>query len=427
MATISKSKIDKAGELLSCDAMENVEKYIEAEDVFNSYRSAHLAPLMQTTILLQKWMDKSGKGYYIAMRLKRRPQILRKLKRFHVRLSQLQDIAGARIILERNHDVEEIVDYLRSSFKTQSDIRLLRDVDYRVRGRDDSGYRARHIVLQNGGYKIELQLRSRIQHYWAETVERTSVVYGHFLKELQGDPCVLEYFKQLSDVLYEFEAGRRPTHPQRIRLDRLYSKALAIIQTSDTRNVLVSHPDLNVLKTLTEVSSRKKKSGIANWILIFDWKTGDFVNWLAASDDSQEAIALYAQNEKDYLSEDGFEVVLVGASDPTTIEKTHSHYFGIESYDGVLKNLDETIDSLQRVAALTIDQRRILSALYTRKFWGSRTMAIATLKNHFCTGISDFESVLDSLVRKQLVTRPSSVGPVSLNVDSKAEIDSLMV
>ncbi len=382
---------------------------------------------MQMTILLQKWMDKSGKGYYIAMRLKRRPQILRKLKRFHVRLSQLQDIAGARIILERNQDVEDIVAYLRNSLEAQSDVQLLRDVDYRVKGRDDSGYRARHIVLKKDGYNIELQLRSRIQHYWAETIERTSVVYGHFLKELQGDPLVLEYFKQLSDVLYEFEVGRRPTHPQRIRLDRLYSKALAIIQTSDTRNVLVSHPALNVLKTLTEVSSQVKKSRIVNWILIFDWNTGEFVNWLAASENPQEAIALYAKNEGDYSSEQGFEVVLVGASDPTTIEKTHSHYFGIESYDGVLKNLDETFDSLQRVTALTIDQRRILSALYTRKFWGGRTMSISTLKNHFCAGISDFDGALDSLIRKRLVSRSSSVGPISLNVDRKAEIDSLMV
>ena len=426
MATISKSKIDKAGEVLSMNKEDNFEKYIEAEGIFNNYRSAHLEPLMQTTILLQNWMEKSGRGFYIAMRLKRRPQILRKLTRLHVRLSQLQDIAGARIILESNQDVDAVASYLRHTVGDQSGICVVRDVDYRDKGRDDSGYRARHLVLQKDGYKIELQLRSRIQHYWAETIERTSVVYGHFLKEMEGDQRVLRYFKQLSDVLYEFEVGRRPTNPQRIRLDRSYAESLAIIQMSDKRNILASHPERNVLKVLTEVSSRNKNQGISNWILIFDWNTGCFVNWLSASNDPQKAMSLYAQNEKLNHADDGFEVVLVGASDPSTIEKTHSHYFGIESYDGVLKNLDETFDSVRQFSELTIDQRRILSALYTRKFWGGRTMSVSTLKNHFCVGINNFDSALEDLIRRKLVVRSSNVGPVSLNVELKYRIDKLM-
>lgn len=423
---LSKSKIDKSGDILSRDKRDDVARFIEAEDVFNEYRSAHLSPLMQVTMLLQSWMDQSGKGYYIAMRLKRRPQILRKLRRFHVRLSQLQDIAGARIILDTNHDVDDVVSYLQKVISEQSDILIVHDADYRIRGRDDSGYRARHIVLQKDGYKIELQLRSRIQHYWAETIERTSVAYGHFLKELQGDLRVLEYFKQLSGVLHEFESGRKPTTPQRMKLDKLYSEALAIIQASDKRNILVSHPDYNVLKTLTEISSKSMISTLSNWILIFDWNTGCFVNWLAASHDPKEAIELYSRNEKDFPAEDNFEVVLVGASDPSTIEKTHSHYFGIESYDGVLKNLDETFDSIQRVAALTIDQRRIIAALFTRKFWGARTMSVTTIKNHFCEGIADLEGAIEELVRLKLIARSNKTGPISLNVDSKALIERLM-
>ena len=422
----SKTKIDKAGEILSKNVVTDEVRYIEAEDVFNEYRGLHLAPLMQTTMMLQNWMDQSGKGYYIAMRLKRRPQILRKLRRLHVRLSQLQDIAGARIILDANQDVDEAVRYLQKMISQQKDISLVRDVDYRMKGRDDSGYRARHIVLAKDGYKIELQLRSRIQHYWAETIERTSVVYGHFLKELDGDDRVLDYFKQLSDVLYEFEANRKPTTPQRLRLDRLHSVALAVIQTSDSRNILVSHPDKNVLKTLTEISANAQDVRLDNWILIFDWNTGGFVQWLKASHDPKEAIALYSNNEKDYSAEDGFEVVLVGASDPSTIENTHSHYFGIESYDGVLKSIDDTFDSIEREALLSIDERRIVSALYTRKFWGGRTMSLSTIKNHLCEGIGDFDSVVEGLIRKGLLIRGSNVGPVSLNVDKKVEIDKLM-
>lgn len=422
----SRSKIDKAGKVLSrhLDVSEDVE--VESEIVFDNYRQAHLEPMMQTTMQLQKWMDESGKGYYIAMRLKRRPQILRKLTRLSVRLTQLQDIAGARIILERNADVDETVRYLREVISRQTDVKIVRDTDYRDKGRDDSGYRARHIILDSNGYKIELQLRSKVQHYWAETIERTSVVYGHFLKELDGDPCVLSYFKQLSDVFYEFESNRRPTHPQRIKLDVLYRKARAIIQISDKRAILMSHPDKNVLKTLTEISEKAQKRILNNWILIFDWATGNFVNWLKVSHDPRAAMQLYAKTERDFPASSNFEVVLVGASDVSTIEQTHSHYFGIESYDGILSNLEESFRILRKKMELSIDENRVLSALYTRKFWGGRTVSMATIKNHLCEGVGDLEETLDSLVRRKLLVRTSKDGPVALNVVEKASIDNLM-
>ena len=105
MKNYSKSKIDASGRLLlqhDDSTIDGIEKIISAEDIFDNYRSMHLAPLMRTTMQLQRWMEDSHKGYYIALRLKRKNQIMRKLKRFHVRLSQLQDIAGARIILDKN-------------------------------------------------------------------------------------------------------------------------------------------------------------------------------------------------------------------------------------------------------------------------------------------------------------------------------------
>lgn len=65
-----------------------------------------------------------------------------------------------------------------------------------------------HVILDKNGYKLELQIRSRIQHYWAESIERTSVIYGHHLKEQEGAPEVISYFRLLSDLFYEIEAIR---------------------------------------------------------------------------------------------------------------------------------------------------------------------------------------------------------------------------
>ena len=426
----SKSKIDKAGIILARNDMSDKEAYCEAENILNQYRSEHLEPLMKTTLDLQKWMEASSKGYYIALRLKRKPQILRKLNRFHVRLSQLQDIAGARIILDKNTDIDDVVEYLSSKIKNSSNLKILNKYthDYRDKGRDDSGYRALHLVLECEAHKIELQLRSKIQHCWAEKIERTSVVYGHFLKELEGDETVLRYFKQLSDIFYEIESNRKPTSNQRIALDELYHQAKRIIHDSDNYKILDSHPDDKILRTLTEISqSSHSKKKISNWILIFNWATGNFINWIQVlSQDPAQIIQMYSQNENQFPAHDNFEVVLVGASDALTIKQTHSHYFGIESYEETLQNIDDSVKSIEIVQSLTISERKILNALYRRHNWGTKKIKVATLKNHMCSGMSDFGISLEKLIKKGLLIRDNSESPISLNIEKKTEIDKLM-
>ena len=98
---ITKSKIDKAGVALSKGEFRSEEDLIELENIFDEYRKSHLQPLSETTIELQNWLNSYGASYYIAQRLKRKPQIIRKLNRLSVRLTQLQDIGGCRIIVEK--------------------------------------------------------------------------------------------------------------------------------------------------------------------------------------------------------------------------------------------------------------------------------------------------------------------------------------
>lgn len=97
---ISKSRIDRAGTILSDPNREYDELALELDYIFEDYRKQHLRPLTQTTLKLQEWLQSFDKNYYIAQRLKRRPQILRKLRRLSVRLTQLQDIGGCRVIVD---------------------------------------------------------------------------------------------------------------------------------------------------------------------------------------------------------------------------------------------------------------------------------------------------------------------------------------
>jgi ppGpp synthetase/RelA/SpoT-type nucleotidyltranferase len=207
---LTKSKIDRAGVALAKDTFRDADEMVEVEGIFDGYRKAHLEPLSETTLELQAWLNESQSDYYIAQRLKRKPQIVRKLNRLSVRLTQLQDIGGCRIILEKNHDVDQVLSQLKTRVGSTRDLSITRVTDYREKGRDITGYRAVHVLLERSKRKLELQLRSRIQHYWAESIERTSVIYGRHLKEGDGDPTVISYFQKLSDAFYEIESGRGP-------------------------------------------------------------------------------------------------------------------------------------------------------------------------------------------------------------------------
>jgi len=421
----SKSKIDKSGYALSKGIYRDEIEYIELEEIFDEFRKAHLPPLTQTTLEFQDWLSNYGNRYYIAQRLKRKPQIIRKLTRLSVRLTQLQDIGGLRIIVDSNQDIDRLYTELIDRIESQNKFKIIRTVDYREKGRDITGYRAVHIILYRQGYKLELQIRSRIQHYWAESIERTSVIYGYHLKEQEGAPYVISYFKKLSDIFYEIEAGREPSAAQKIEIDKLRQKSEELIRKSDKHKVFDSYINEDIIKTLSSIESSRRQT-FNNWIIIFDWNTGSFINWEIVDRGPEEAIKAYVKNENIFPANKGYEVVLIGASDVATIRQTHSHYFGIENYDNILENLDEAVIGFSRRMDIDIGARQILHTLYRRHSWGSKTIRISTLKNHFCKNIITFHSSLDILISKGLVNQESTNGPVSLNLGKKGEIDKYL-
>lgn len=418
----SKSKIDKSGSSMASELFRTIEEEIEMEDVFDEYRKAHLEPLTHCTLELQSWLAEYKGRYYIAQRLKRKPQILRKLKRLSVRLSQLQDIGGCRIIVEDNREVDALLHHIESKVKDGgSGFTISRVTDYRQLGRDDTGYRALHIILDHSGYKIELQLRSRIQHFWSESIERTSVVYGYYIKEKEGDPSVIDYFKTLSNAFHEIESGRQLSALDRLRLNSMREAAESKIRESDRNKVLGSYVNTDIIRTLSQIETSKGHA-FNNWIIIFDWNSGAFVSWDIVEREADSAVKAYVAKERQFPAKDGFEVVLIGSSDVATVKDTHSHYFGVEETVDSLRELEGIATGLANRLDIDSEARRILMTLHRRNYWGKKTVSLATLKNHYCKHVLSFESSLAILKEKNLIIMPSKSGPVSLRIDASEAI-----
>src|SRR5437763_11759165 len=96
------------------------------------------------------------------------PSIKAKLRRQSIRLSQMQDIAGCRIVVTDLLTQDEAVGRLNTSFDNV-------EIDDR-REKPSHGYRAVHVIVEISGKLIEIQVRTALQHLWAEVSEKLADV-----------------------------------------------------------------------------------------------------------------------------------------------------------------------------------------------------------------------------------------------------------
>jgi len=337
-------------------------------------------------------------------------------------LSQLQDIGGIRIIFETNDNISGFMELIESKLVKSRYFTIEKITDYRELGRDDSGYRAVHFIIKRNEIKMELQLRSRIQHYWAESIERTSVIYGYNLKNLEGNQTVINYFKQLSNIFHEIECKRKPSNEIIDKLETLRETSEQIIIKSDKRNVFDSFVNESFIKAMISREAGLR-SQFHNWMIAFNWNTGAFSRWGVIDGNSEQTIKNYVEWEKNWPANEGYEVVLIGSSDVSTIRQTHSHYFGIKSYDGILEDIDSSRITFSKRKELDTDSRIILQTLHRRGNWGEKKVSLERLKNNFCHEVMSFDNALENLEHMGLVLSSAKGTVYCLNIKKKKDIE----
>jgi ppGpp synthetase/RelA/SpoT-type nucleotidyltranferase len=195
----SREQINQAGRLLahSCNQEELPGS---ALDVIGNWRACHSWPLNTFKLWLLGKSKEVDDRALVAQRLKRLSSISLKLQRFPaIKLSQMQDIAGCRAVLSTVQHVDQMVQkYKKSDLKHT----LIREDDY-IREPRSSGYRSIHLIYRyfsdkNTIYndlKVEVQLRSTLQHAWATAVETVGTFTQQALKSSQGKQEWLRFFE----------------------------------------------------------------------------------------------------------------------------------------------------------------------------------------------------------------------------------------
>lgn len=198
----SKNQITNAGKiLLTSKSQDEIDQAIE---LINEWRASHMYPLNFMKSSLVKLLNQNNiVPVLISQRLKRLVSITYKLDlNPNMGLGGMQDIGGYRAVLKDTKDLMRLHALLQSS-KTH---KLIKINDY-VADPKPSGYRSIHYIYEYSstleefnGLRIELQIRTKLQHNWATAVETAGIITKTSLKSSQGPDSWLEFFKVISSL-----------------------------------------------------------------------------------------------------------------------------------------------------------------------------------------------------------------------------------
>jgi ppGpp synthetase/RelA/SpoT-type nucleotidyltranferase len=211
----NRTQVNAAARTLINDAATVAERDY-AYTVLNNWRAIHSFPLNTLKMGLRDKAKSVDNTSLIAQRIKRLSSIEAKLRRFpQMKLSQMQDIGGCRAIVSNIADVYKV----KALFDESRMKHKLTHADNYIREPKESGYRGIHLVYRYfsdrsktyNDLKVEVQVRTKLQHAWATAVETLGTFTRQALKSSVGEQDVLRFFALMSSQIARRE--KAPTVP----------------------------------------------------------------------------------------------------------------------------------------------------------------------------------------------------------------------
>ena len=329
--TYSRSEVNAAGATLVSSLASGDDAH-QARLIVNNWRASHSFPLNFFSGQLKR--NVKAAGGLVSQRLKRLPSIEDKLRRFEsMKLTQIQDIAGCRAVLDNTDAVWEVASrYERSDREHKTS-------DYLASPRD-SGYRGFHLVYRYeterenyapyNGMKVEVQLRSRMQHVWATAVETVDTFTGQALKASHGQELWLRFFALMSSDLAITEGlppvpetpGDRGALRSEITRCARELDAVARLEAYGSMARIIERLDDRfrkaVRKNVSLIHIRMKRMG--DGVAEVRWRPYTPGQW-------ERALEAYEEAEEEIEGRHDEETVLVEASSLEDLKRAYPNYF----------------------------------------------------------------------------------------------------
>ncbi len=326
----SREEINKAGAAL-LDASIVGYEMDDVLDVVNDWRAAHAYPLQSIYVTLNSRSIRVDKSAITAQRRKRLASIVAKLRREpNMKLTQMADIGGCRAILTSMAELEKLVSlYKKAKSKNPDRHEEIRVRDYIANPKPD-GYRGIHLIYKYNsksaihsvfnGQKIEIQIRTKLQHAWATAVEIVDAFTGQGLKSglklNLGDPDWRRFFVLMSSVIAQREkcpvVDGAPTNMSDLKreLSKLSQKLKVDEILSGLKAALENVPkDTDAVSYLLVLNSSIRKMKITPFY------------------DHQAADEAYSKAEKDSIDKPEILAVLVSVESIKSLRTAYPNYY----------------------------------------------------------------------------------------------------
>lgn len=335
-----KKALIRAGEVLR--EQTSGPEFEDAIKTLSDWRSLFAYPLNTFNVTLRKKCASLGfKAVIVARRLKRTPSIVAKLRRFpEMQLGRMQDIGGLRVIVKTVDDVYRIWESLQNSrIKHEA---VIPPHDY-IESPKPDGYRSLHQVYKYQsdefpelcGLKVEIQIRTTLQHAWATAVETLGAIEQQSFKTGGGTEQYKRFFKLASALI--------SIHEKKPVLEEYQGWTAQEL----VREFTALERELNVFKTLTGVAIAAKQiqtPGIEQaefQLMMLDTRAGTLSLTPFAKEQLQTAERFYSfleSKEKDKL------IVLVSVDSAKALKKAYPNYFlDTKLFVETLKNICKAV------------------------------------------------------------------------------------
>ncbi len=323
----TRREVNEAGKyLVGVEALDFDENKVdEALDIVDNFRASHAFPLntLQNRLRLQaKRIDRKS---IIAQRLKRLSSILYKLDRFETMdLWDMQDIGGCRAVVSNIEDVKRVVD----SFKLGRIRHKLAHEDDYIEQPRDSGYRSWHLIYRYysdrnevyNSFKIEIQIRTFLQHAWATAVETIDAFTKQALKSSRGERD-WERFFQLMGTWMAIRENTTLVQSTPTSINELRQELRACA------NELQVAKSLAGFTAALRITRRPSVNG-ADYLLLYLDNVSERLNVTGyARRELRDAARTYARIEKRIRKKEGTDAVLVSVDSIRNLRRAYPNYF----------------------------------------------------------------------------------------------------
>ncbi len=339
---ISKEKINQAGRrLINKESQLSVQ---EANSILQEFRLIHQHPMSLFRHIIGRKLKKYSIDAAPVQRLKRIPSIVKKLKiQKNMNLSRMQDIGGLRIVLENMEEVNLVRNEIKKVEKHGNFKFTFANEKNYIKNPPDSGYRSIHMVYKYNRNielekqcRLEIQIRTKLQHYWATAVEVLGTCLNQPLKQSLGDDKYLDIFKNISKLFVSLE-----------------EKDIDYNLIKQVQKDVVDVGLFNKLQNFNIVLKHLSSSGYiqGQYVLLkmnFKQKVVEISQYGKAK--FEQANEDYLQMELDNLGNQAIEVVLISIQDIKKLKQSYPNYF-MDTTE-FIKNLNTLFKSTQRVQKL---------------------------------------------------------------------------